>query len=51
MMRISRQDLSGADPEPAGDISSPNPAEAGETHHWVMAIQPSDAHRPEPGQA
>jgi len=26
MMRVSRQDLAGADPAPAGDASSPNPA-------------------------
>jgi len=51
MMRVSRQDLSSADPAPAGDASSPNPAEAGETRRRVIAIQPADAHRPEPGQA
>ena len=51
MMRVSRQDLSSADPAPAGDASSPNPAEAGEIRHRVIAIQPADAHRPEPGQA
>ena len=51
MMRVSRQDLSSADPAPAGGASSPNPAEAGETRHRVIAIQPADAHRPEPGQA
>ncbi len=37
MMRVRRQDLSGAGQEPAGDTSSPNPAEARETHHRVMA--------------
>jgi len=51
MMRVSRQDLSSADPAPAGDASSPNPAEAEETRNRVMPIQPADAHRPEPGQA
>ena len=50
MMRVSRQDLSSADPAPTGDASSPNPAEAEQTRHRVMLIQPSDAHRPEPGQ-
>jgi hypothetical protein len=49
VVRVSRQDLSGAGPEPAGDTSSPNPA--GARGHRVMAIQPADAHRPEPGQA
>jgi EmrB/QacA subfamily drug resistance transporter len=51
MMRVSRQDLSSADPAAAGDASSPNPAEAEETRHRVMPLQPADAHRPEPGQA
>jgi len=53
MMRVRRQDLSGADPmsEPAGDTSSPNPAEARETHHRVMATQPADANRRGPGKA
>jgi hypothetical protein len=51
MMRVSRQDLSSADPAPAGDASSPNPAEAEQNGHRVMPIQPADAHRPEPGQA
>ena len=51
MMRVSRQDLSSADPAPTGDASSPNPAETRETRHRVMPIQPADAHRPEPGQA
>ena len=51
MMRVSRQDLSSADPAPAGDASSPNPAETEETRHRVMPIQPADAHRPEPRQA
>jgi len=49
MMRVSRQDLAGAGPEPAGDTSSPNPAET--RGHRVTAIQPADAHRPGPEQA
>jgi hypothetical protein len=51
MMRVSRQDLSGTGPEPAGDTSSPNPAETRETWHRVTPTQPADAHRPGPGQA
>ena len=51
MMRITRQDLSGAGQEPAGDTSSPNPAKARETHHRVMATQPADANRRGPGKA
>jgi MFS family permease len=51
MMRVRRQDLSGAGQEPAGDTSSPNPAEARETHHRVMATQPADANRRGPGKA
>jgi EmrB/QacA subfamily drug resistance transporter len=50
VVRVSRQDLSGASPEPAGDTSSPNPAETRETRHRVMSMQPADAHRPGPGQ-
>jgi hypothetical protein len=50
MMRVSRQDLSGTDPEPADDTSSPNPAEARETRHRIIAIQPADAHRSGPVQ-
>ena len=38
MMRVSRQDLSSADPAAAGDASSPNPAEAEETRHRVMPL-------------
>ena len=51
MMRVTRQDLSGAGQEPAGDTSSPNPAEARETHHRVMATQPADSNRRGPGKA
>jgi hypothetical protein len=51
MMRVTRQDLSGASQEPAGDTSSPNPAKARETHHRVMATQPADANRRGPGKA
>jgi hypothetical protein len=49
VIRVNRQDLSGAGPEPAGDASSPNPAET--RGHRVMVIQPAGAHRPGPGQA
>jgi EmrB/QacA subfamily drug resistance transporter len=51
MIRVSRQDLSGASPEPADDTSSPIQAETQGTRHRVMAIQPADAHRPAPGHA
>jgi hypothetical protein len=51
MIRVRRQEMSGAGPEPAGDTSSPNPAETRGHRHRVMAIQAADAHRPGPGQA
>ena len=50
-VRVRREDLSGADPAQAGDTSSPNPAEARETHHRVMAIQPAGTLRRGPGKA
>jgi hypothetical protein len=51
MIRVSRQDLAGAGPEPAAGTSSPDPAPAPETHAPVMAIQPAGTRRPGPGEA
>jgi hypothetical protein len=51
VVRVRRQDLSGAGTEPAGQTSAPNPAQTREPGHQVTAIQPAEAHQPGPGHA